>query len=95
MTPRLFVLLFVAGLLVLGILAIACGDNGDGNDEATALVILGGVPIPEEGPPTQGGFALEGEDALGEQAVRVWVEICGERAESLERDDAAWPHVRL
>ncbi len=31
MKPRLFVLLFVAGLLVLGILAIACGD--DGNDE--------------------------------------------------------------
>ena len=31
MRPRLFVLLFVAGLLVLGILAIACGD--DGNDE--------------------------------------------------------------
>ncbi len=33
MTPRLFVLLFVAGLLVLGILAIACGDDGGGNDE--------------------------------------------------------------
>ncbi len=31
MKPRLFVLLFVAGLLVLGILATACGD--DGNDE--------------------------------------------------------------
>ncbi len=31
MKPRLFVLLFIAGLLVLGILAIACGD--DGNDE--------------------------------------------------------------
>ncbi len=31
MKPRLFVLLFVAGLFVLGILAIACGD--DGNDE--------------------------------------------------------------
>ena len=33
MTPRLFVLLFVAGLLVLGILAIACGDDGGENDE--------------------------------------------------------------
>ena len=33
MRPRLFVLLFVAGLLVLGILAIACGDDGDENDE--------------------------------------------------------------
>ncbi len=33
MKPRLFVLLFVAGLLVLGILAIACGDDGDGDDE--------------------------------------------------------------
>ncbi len=33
MKPRLFVLLFVAGLLVLGILAIACGDDGGGNDE--------------------------------------------------------------
>ncbi len=31
MKPRLFVLVFIAGLLVLGILAIACGD--DGNDE--------------------------------------------------------------
>ncbi len=31
MKPRLSVLLFAAGLLVLGILAIACGD--DGNDE--------------------------------------------------------------
>ncbi len=31
MKPRLFVLLFIAGLLVLGILAVACGD--DGNDE--------------------------------------------------------------
>ncbi len=33
MKPRLFVLLFIAGLLVLGILAIACGDDGGGNDE--------------------------------------------------------------
>ncbi len=60
--PRLPVFLFVAGLLVLGILAIACGDNGDGNGEATALVVLGGVVIPEEGPASEGGFAFEGED---------------------------------
>ncbi len=33
MKPRFFVLLFVAGLLVLGILAIACGDDDGGNDE--------------------------------------------------------------
>ncbi len=33
MKPRLFALLFVAGLLVLGILAIACGDDGGENDE--------------------------------------------------------------
>ncbi len=33
MKRRLFVLLFVAGLLVLGILAIACGDDGGENDE--------------------------------------------------------------
>jgi len=36
MKPRLFVMLFVAGLLVLGTLAAACGDdgdNGDGSDE--------------------------------------------------------------
>ncbi len=33
MKPRLCVLLFVDGLLVLGILAIACGDDGGGNDE--------------------------------------------------------------
>ncbi len=64
MKPRLFVLLFVAGLLVLGILAIACGDNGDGNDEATAFVVLGGAVIPEEGVPTELGFALEGEDVV-------------------------------
>ncbi len=64
MKPRLFVLLFVAGLLVLGILTIACGDNGDENDEAAALVVLGGVVIPEEGPATEGGFAFEGEDVV-------------------------------
>ena len=29
MKPRLFILLFVAGLLALGILAIACGDDGE------------------------------------------------------------------
>ena len=62
--PRQPVFLFVAGLLVLGILAIACGDDGGENDEATALVVLGGVPIPEEGPPTEGGFAFEGEDVV-------------------------------
>ena len=33
MQPRLFVLLFVAVLLVLGILAIACVHDGGGNDE--------------------------------------------------------------
>ena len=33
MKPRLFILLFIAGLLVLGILAIACGDDDGGNDE--------------------------------------------------------------
>ncbi len=33
MKPRLSVLLFVAGLLVLGILAVACGDDGGENDE--------------------------------------------------------------
>ncbi len=64
MTPRLFVLLFVAGLLVLGILAIACGDDGDGNDEATALVVLGGVVIQEEFGLGELGFALEGEDVV-------------------------------
>ncbi len=32
MKPRLSVLLFVAGLLVLGILAIACGDDDDGDE---------------------------------------------------------------
>ncbi len=40
MKPRLFVLLFVAGLLVLGILAIACGDNGDGSDEDAITEVL-------------------------------------------------------
>ncbi len=64
MKPRLFVLLFVAGLLVLGSLAIACGDDGDGNDEATAHVVLGGVVITEQGAPTEGGYALEGDDVV-------------------------------
>ncbi len=41
MKPRLFVLLFVAGLLVLGILAIACGDDGGGNDEDAIRDTLG------------------------------------------------------
>ncbi len=41
MKPRLFALLFVAGLLVLGILAIACGDDGGGNDEDAIRDTLG------------------------------------------------------
>ncbi len=40
MKPRLFVLLFVAGLLAWGILAIACGDNGDGSDEDAITEVL-------------------------------------------------------
>ncbi len=65
MKLRLFVLLFVAALaLLVAAFAIACGDDGDGNDEATGLVVLGGVVIPEEGVPTELGFAFEGEDVV-------------------------------
>ncbi len=40
MKPRSFVLLFVGSLLALGILAIACGDNGDGSDEDAITEVL-------------------------------------------------------
>ncbi len=40
MKPRLIVPLFVAGLLVLGILAIACGDDGGENDEDAITEVL-------------------------------------------------------
>lgn len=35
-----FVPLFAAGLLALGILAIACGDNGGGNDDPAIRDVL-------------------------------------------------------
>ena len=63
MKLRLFLFLFIAALLlVLGTIVAACGD---GEEEAGVTVeVIGGVVIPKEGSPTEGGFALEGEDVV-------------------------------
>ncbi len=58
--PRLPVFLFVAALALL---VAACGGS-EPTPTPAALVLLGGVVIPEEGPPTELGFALEGEDVV-------------------------------
>jgi len=49
----------VAGSIAIAMFLIAgCGEP----TEPAEFVVIAGILIPEEGPPTQGGYGLEGED---------------------------------
>ena len=53
-------------LLLLCLPLFACSALGGEQDTEgpLTLTVIGGVVIPEEGPPREGGFALEGEDLV-------------------------------
>ena len=56
----------VSCLFLVSLLLFACSSIGGEQDIEGPLVltVLGGVVIPEEGSPREGGYALEGEDVI-------------------------------
>ena len=56
----------ISVVILICLLMSACSLLGQEQDEAgpSAYVVIGGTIIPEEGPPTEGGYALEGEDIV-------------------------------